>query len=277
MKKKLLLLFTSIYSLALTGILIFYAMEEVSSLIFVVLLLPIFFYFLLRIAQSIPFLKTGFRVLKHSLVINIFSTYTLFFILATLIANSIHIRQPIHLLFVVVLLPTLVHFYLIFSRFFLNLKHRRKLSKEKVTEVTYIKDTETTSKKTEQVEKERRAFFKMIAGAGAGVVVASLLNPKRASAAFFGSVPGPGIIAVKDSLGTKIDPSIKSPTDGYGVSNLDTTSYPAFYGFVNKDGAWYIMQENPQNTFTYSTGASAYSTGWTGRAALTYTTYDTTF
>ena len=39
---------------------------------------------------------------------------------------------------------------------------------------------------------------------------------------------------VKDSNGNKIDPSIKSPTDGYGIANVDSATYPAYYGFINK-------------------------------------------
>lgn len=64
------------------------------------------------------------------------------------------------------------------------------------------------------------------------------------------------------------------------VSNVDEASDPAYYGFENPDGAWYIMKKTTSasiDTFTYAKGDSAYSTAWTGRAALTYAAPGTTF
>jgi len=124
-------------------------------------------------------------------------------------------------------------------------------------------------------EKDRRAFLKLVAGAGFGFLVTAIINPHKAGAAFFGSVPGPGVIAIKDTAGVKIDPAIKSPTDGYGIMNTDTTATPYYYGFVNKDGAWYIIKEVGDGSFLYSKGSSSYP--WSSRASQTYAAYDTTF
>lgn len=124
-------------------------------------------------------------------------------------------------------------------------------------------------------EKERRAFLKIIAGAGFGFLVTALINPQKAGAAFFGSVPGPGVISLKDTGGTKIDPAIKSPTDGYGIMNTDTVSTPYYYGFLNKDGAWYIVKEVGDGSFLYAKGSSGYN--WSNRASETYASYSSTF
>jgi len=64
------------------------------------------------------------------------------------------------------------------------------------------------------------------------------------------------------------------------VANVDEASDPAYYGFQNPDGAWYIIKKTTSasiDTFTYAKGDSAYSTAWTGRAALTYATPESAF
>src|SRR3989304_5375771 len=58
-------------------------------------------------------------------------------------------------------------------------------------------------------DPKRRDFLKKVGGIGLGLLTYSLLNPKQAGAAFFGSVPGPGTVAVKDTADAKIDPAIK--------------------------------------------------------------------
>ena len=52
---------------------------------------------------------------------------------------------------------------------------------------------------------------------------------KRAQAAFFGSVPGPGIVGLKDSSGVRIDPAKHHPTDGYKINRIDDDSLPSNY------------------------------------------------
>ena len=95
-------------------------------------------------------------------------------------------------------------------------------------------------------DPKRRDFLKKVGGIGLGLLTYSLLNPKQAGAAFFGSVPGPGTVSIKDTTDTKVDPAIKglqSVTTHYGITEIDDGD-PAYYGFVNKDGAWYILQED---------------------------------
>ena len=69
--------------------------------------------------------------------------------------------------------------------------------------------------------------------------------------------------------------------EGYQVVNQDlnpgSTSY---YGYLNADGAYIIMkgvESGTVTTFTFITGTSGYSTAWTGRAGLSYLTYDNAF
>ena len=126
-------------------------------------------------------------------------------------------------------------------------------------------------------DSERRRFIRIIGTAGTSLFLLSIFT-KRAQAAFFGSVPGPGTVALKETAGTQIDPAIKHPTDGYKIARLDDST-PAYYGFLNKDHAWFIMREESNGTYKYAKGASEFlSTGWDIRnTTLTYADFDDVF
>lgn len=113
---------------------------------------------------------------------------------------------------------------------------------------------------------DRRAFIKLIGSAGLSVFFLSMFT-KKAQAAFFGSVPGPGTIAIKDSTGTVIDPAEKHPTDGYRLAELDD-AVPSYYGFINKDSEWFIMREEASGTYKYKVGTTGFTTAWSGRATI---------
>ncbi len=104
----------------------------------------------------------------------------------------------------------------------------------------------------------------------------AISNPLQDDGAFLGSVPGPGTVAIKDSSDAKIDPAIKSPTDSYGVTEIDDST-PAYYGFVNKEGAWYITREDSTGSYRYYKGTNNFSANWSGRASLTYNYFDAIF
>lgn len=137
-------------------------------------------------------------------------------------------------------------------------------------------DKEITKLKKEGVDVDRRMFLKLIGSAGLSLFLFSVFT-KRAEAAFFGSVPGPGTVSIKDASGNKINPSERQPTDGYKITDIDDSS-PAYYGFVNKDGAWFIQKEDTATgAYRYVKGTSSYSTNWTGRAGLSYDYFDNVF
>lgn len=124
-------------------------------------------------------------------------------------------------------------------------------------------------------DRDRRMFIKLIGSAGLTVLFFSLFT-KKAHGAFFGSVPGPGTVAIKDIAGVQIDPAQNHPTDGYKISQLDDST-PSYYGFIRKDGAWFIMKEESNGDYRYTKGASSFSTNWTDRASLTYGYFDAIF
>ena len=122
----------------------------------------------------------------------------------------------------------------------------------------------------------RRLFLRLIGTAGIGTFLMSIFT-KDAQAAFFGSVPGPGTVAIKDTAGNKIDPAEKQPTDGYRVNEVDDAALPSYYGFVDRDGAWYIAKEDSSGSWRYAKGGASFSTNWTGRVALSYDYFDAVF
>jgi hypothetical protein len=142
-----------------------------------------------------------------------------------------------------------------------------------------LKEIKTPGKR--KYDFDRRSFIKLIGSGGVAVFIFSVFGLKRAQAAFFGSVPGPGIVGVKDSSGTRIDPAIKHPTDGYRVAELDDTSDPtySYYGFIDKDGAWFIMREESTGTYEYTAGSSGFAAAWALRddPGTTYQYYDAVF
>lgn len=64
----------------------------------------------------------------------------------------------------------------------------------------------------------------------------------------------------------------------YHPSDEDESGDPRYYGFLDKDGNWYIMEHNVGNgTYRYASGSSNYSTNWTGKAGLSYNYFSTEF
>lgn len=139
-----------------------------------------------------------------------------------------------------------------------------------------IRPVAEEGKVEEGFDPERRRFLKIIGSTGASIFLLSVFT-KKAQAAFFGSVPGPGTVSLKDTSGTQIDPAEKRPTDGYNVTEIDDSSSPIYYGYVNKDGAWFIMKEDSDGAYRYTKGSSGFSTSWTNRASLSYDYFDAVF
>lgn len=130
--------------------------------------------------------------------------------------------------------------------------------------------------KNNDYDPERRKFLKLIGAAGGSLFLMTLFT-KKTEAAFFGSMPGPGTIGVKNVAGSLINPSEQKPTDGYNITEIDDSTADTYYGYVNKDGAWFIQKEGASGAYRYVKGASDFSTNWTGRVGLTYDYFNVVF
>ena len=69
---------------------------------------------------------------------------------------------------------------------------------------------------------------------------------------------------------------IADPTAGYKISDIDESGTTAYYGYLDKNGNWYIM-EVTGTTVRYFKGAEDYTTSWTGRALLGYGYFNAIF
>lgn len=143
-------------------------------------------------------------------------------------------------------------------------------------EVLSAKRQEKAMERMGIADANRRVFLKFIGTSSISLFLLALFT-KRAQAAFFGSNPGPGIVAIKDSTGNTINPAEKQSTDGYEVSEIDDTTTTTYYGFTNKESAWYITQESSTGSYRYVKGASGFAANWANRATLTYDTFDNVF
>jgi hypothetical protein len=109
---------------------------------------------------------------------------------------------------------------------------------------------------------DRRMFLKLIGSTGLMVFIFSIFSQK-AEGAFLGSVPGPGTVALKDTTGAQVDPAIKTPTDGYKITETDDSDPNfSYYGFVDKSGKWFIMREG-NGAYRYTKGDSNFASNWT--------------
>lgn len=210
------------------------------------------------------------------------------FILLTIliVAALVQARRGTDFLYALVFLPLCLYFGRIL---YYHLRRRRrpslqinpatppagKLASLTITTPPTILEGETVDDADVQ-DINRRMFLKLIGSAGLATFVFALFS-KSAHAAFFGSVPGPGTVALKDSSGNKIDPAEKQPTDGYEISQVDDAAIPAYYGFLNRDGAWYIAREGNGGEYRYARGSSSFSTSWTNRTNLSYAYFDSVF
>lgn len=123
---------------------------------------------------------------------------------------------------------------------------------------------------------DKRAFLKLIGGAGLALFLFSIFN-KKGESQFFGKAVGSGTVYINDTAGKKIDPAQNQPTDGYRISEVDDNII-TFYGFTNKDGAWFVMREDTDTgSFRYVKGDSSFSDNWTNREKLKYDYYNNIF
>lgn len=240
-----------------------------GNLLFFFLFLPVAVYFGLTIFR----LKRGLKLLLY---------YN--FIVTTVmnVMGFVGTQSFSQLTSAVIFLPLALYFW------FLVLPKRSK--KLPILESTFPPTLQAETKKgksqvlpeilpgrnlTRNIDRDRRTFLKLIGSAGLTLFFFAIFT-RKAQGAFFGSVPGPGTVALKDTAGVQIDPAIKTPTDGYKISQIDDSS-PAFYGFVEKNGAWFIMKEDSSGNYRYTKGTGSFSANWTNRAALTYDLFDVVF
>lgn len=125
---------------------------------------------------------------------------------------------------------------------------------------------------------DKRMFLKLIGGVGLSLFLFSLFN-KKAEGLFFKSLPPQEMVSLKDIAGNKIDPAQNQPMDGYNICEVDDNdNIVTYYGFTNKDGAWFVMKEDTENgSYRYAQGTSNFPVNWGNHENLKYGYFSTVF
>jgi hypothetical protein len=138
--------------------------------------------------------------------------------------------------------------------------------------VVKIKSEDKVRKPVEIVDIDKRAFLKMIGAAGFSFFIFSLFT-RRVEDLIFNKNYGAG----NNSIGNR-DVSSVEPTEGFKVTEISTEENDYYYGFVNKEGNWYIMREDPaEGSFRYAKGDINFSSGWKKRESLKYDYFHNVF
>ena len=202
--------------------------------------------------------------------------YNLILILVLEFTSLKSIESAPGIIYSLLLLPLIYHFGL-------ELKRRPTKLGPRIEPVTFQKSIsgEVIQEQAGISDRDRRLFLKLIGSTGLSLFFMSLVS-KEAQATFFGSMPGPGTVALKDSAGAAIDPAEKQPTDGYKIAQLDDSGGTYLYfSYVNKNGAWYIQRETISggNTgdYRYFKGSSSFAANWSDRSSLAYDDFEDIF
>jgi len=209
-------------------------------------------------------------------------TYTSFIVTSLIVVLAFITSTTYLQLGVAILLYPLIAYFAYKMFFVKDVFNNQELNVQQATIIPATISNSQTNRSTTQneisaVDIDKRAFLKVIGATGISLFMFSLFT-RRSGAYLFGDNSGsPGIAAITDSGGNKIDPSERQPLDGYIISEIDD-SYISYYGFVNSNGAWYIMKEDPENgTFRYHRGDSGFTDHWKVRDSLSYDYFNVIF
>lgn len=73
-----------------------------------------------------------------------------------------------------------------------------------------------------------------------------------------------------------IEEKITDQLATYFLTDIDDTTATEYYGYVDKNGAWYIKKVTT-TAIRFCRGSSGYTTSWTGRAGLSYDYFNSIF
>lgn len=129
-----------------------------------------------------------------------------------------------------------------------------------------------------KVDVDKRDFLKLVGSAGVLALILGVFNKRSSIAPFFGNLgDGGGAVTIKDQSGNDITPAQNSPTDGYNITQIDDATSTSYFGFINKNGQWFIMKEADDNSYRYVKGDNDFSGNWERRKNLTYDYFDKVF
>jgi len=139
---------------------------------------------------------------------------------------------------------------------------------EPVIKKAKIEEEVLNRSKVDVVDIDKRTFLKFVGAAGISFFLFSILG-RRVDSLLFGRNVNTALTGVGNTGGGPVA-SQRNPTEGYRISEIDDSEY-GFYGFINEEGAWFIMKEDVETgSFRYAKGEANFSTNWKGRHELEY-------
>ncbi len=134
-----------------------------------------------------------------------------------------------------------------------------------------IDEKNITNKSNEIVDNSKRDFLKILGAASISLFIFSILNKK--TGLLFDRVNN----ATKNNDGSQSN-LVPTTQEDYKISEIDEKNSVTYYGFVNKEGAWYIMKEDDDNnSYRYTKGDSKFPDNWGNRQLLAYDYYSNVF
>lgn len=224
-------------------------------------------------------MKKGRKIDKNKTLINVFFIVYGLFLIAIFVTSTSYVQLAIASL---LYLPLTFYYY----NYLIAWPNAKKATKTTLKGQTVaiptvvVKPIETKAptaekSKTKNVESveivdvDKRAFLKLIGATGFSFFLFSILT-RGVENFFFNRNAQP-------AAGTGLTAS-PIPTDGYRVSEIDTGDNTTYYGFINKEGGWYIMKEDPTTgSFRYVKGEAYFSRNWNKRTKLKYDYFHDTF
>lgn len=185
-----------------------------------------------------------------------------------IVAVFVTAKTYIQLSFAVIAYPIFMYFV---YKNFLAERHFVPADKVRVPRVTTAQQyNDDHFDRVEVADIDKRTFLKIIGTAGFSFFIFSLLG-RRVESLFFNKSFDYGI----NPLGGNPQSSAgKDTTEEYKISEIDDSTEVSYYGFVNKDGAWFIMKEDlGASTYRYAKGNSEFSENWQSRQDLKYDYY----
>lgn len=155
-------------------------------------------------------------------------------------------------------------------------KSQNEPSEKLVVALQPVNNPDPTKREVDIVDIDKRAFLKLVGAAGFSFFLFSIFT-KKVEGLLLGNSTGSGSSVLEDRTGNQINPAEKEPTDGYKISEIDNNE-STYYGFINKDGGWYVMKEDPDSgSFRYVRGDTDFPGNWARRENLTYDYFHNVF
>lgn len=130
-----------------------------------------------------------------------------------------------------------------------------------------VENSKTKTEPTYVADIDKRTFIKLIGATGISFFLFSMFG-RGVENLIFGRNGQPGINPAGG--GNQFGGANTTPTDGYKISEIDEGDV-SYYGFINIDGAWLIMQEGMDgSSFRYAKGNTDFPSSWTKRESLKY-------